>query len=253
MKSMSKLVAISLGCIILLASCTAPPAPALKATGHFTYGIISLDTLINYEMLASSGRVLGFAFDTDGVTKDTIAIGVPSGGSVTGYFIDSIALLPAGNVYFNASSIPMVDSVYTGGAPVYFDGRYQKWSVQGQSPIPSISDSLQGPFDSLVITSPPNAADVYADSGLTISWNAGSSFETTELIISPYATGAGFSDEISGSTSSEIVSPSALSLMPKGRTSISINRGVYKIGIAPNGKSYIMVTWFSSAIDVNLK
>ncbi len=241
-------------------SCSAPQTPQTK-TGPFTYGIVTLDTPIAYTFYASSSHSDGF--DSTGSTRDTLVW--PSLMLATAYFNDtssaSSSWLSAGTVTFNGTGIPLDSGnvYFSQSAPVYFDGRYQPWNIQGSGTVPAISDSLEGPYDSVTIASPTVAANVSEDSNLTITWNTGNSSETTMLMIIPSggaqgssASGQGYYDEISGASGSYIIPSVSLSQIPKGHATISISRGVYKIGRASNGQNYVMVSWSNDARDINL-
>jgi hypothetical protein len=251
-KAMIKTITLLIGIPCILISCAAPQSPATKTNGKFTYGIITLDTQANYSMIASSAKAEGYDTTSAGV-KDTLIW--PSVSIATALFGDSASTswYNAGTVTFNGVSLPIDSGNYINpGAPVYFTGGYQNWSVQGSGSVPAISDSLQGPFDSVTISAPSNAANVSEASNLTITWNAGNSAETALLIISPSGGGQGFSDEISGSLGTYVIPSTSLSLIPKGHATISISRGVYKIGRASNGQNYIMVTYADDSHDIIL-
>ncbi|HET6402191.1 MAG TPA: hypothetical protein VFH95_12450 [Candidatus Kapabacteria bacterium] len=252
---MVKHATLLVGIVFFFASCSAPQGPQIKK-GSFTYGIITLDTAVSYSLLASSGNAEGFVFDSTGTVKDTLVW--PTETLATAYFADvadTTRWQPAGGVTFNGPALP-IDSgnaYFYPGAPVYLDGRSQVWNIPGSSSVPAFRDSLQGPFEPVNLSAPSNAANVSEASDLNISWNTGNSSETTLLIVIPSAGGQGYSDEISGSTSSYTIPSASLSEIPKGRATISISRGVYKIGTASNGQSYIMVVWSNDTRDINLQ
>ncbi len=130
---------------------------------------------------------------------------------------------------------------------------------RGQAPCRQLVIRFRA-VDSLTIYGPTVAASVSEDSNLTITWNAGNSAETTMLMIIPSggsqtasASGQGYYDEISGSLGSYVISSSNLSQIPKGKATISLSRGVYKIGTASNGQNYIIVSWANTTRDINLQ
>jgi len=248
-----KKLPLILGAFLIIASCSEPQSPR-KMEGMFTYGIITLDTPVSYALLGSCSKGLGFVFDS---TSKYILVW-PHVSSASAYFgdvADTSKWQPAGTVTLNGSALPdSAGNTYQYlDAPVYLDGRTQVWNVQGSSTVPAIKDSLLGPYDSVTIASPPNAANISESSGLTVTWNSGNTAETGMIIIIPSAGGQGYSDEISGSTSSYTIPSASLSEIPKGRATISISRGVYKIGKASNGQSYIMVVWSNDTRDINLQ
>jgi hypothetical protein len=204
-------------------------------------------------MIASVAKSEGF--DTI-ISGHTDTLNWPTVSYASALFGDSAASYwyNAGTVKFNDVTMSIDSGNYLlPGPPVYLNGSCQYWNVQGSGSVPAISDSLQGPFDSLSIATPVNVAYVREDSNLTITWNAGNSSETTILIVRPFAGGQGYSDEISGSAGTYVIPSSSLSLIPKGHATISVSRGVFKIGRATNGDNYIMVTYTNDSHDIILQ
>jgi hypothetical protein len=169
----------------------------------------------------------------------------------------------AGNVSVNGSSLGKItQSGYTYYmvpdpanplgtlSNVYFDGSIHNWSVSGGNGVPALSGGVTSPV-SFNITAPASNASVSAASGLTVSWNGGTSSKVLVYLVSLSSSGkAVFSQDLADDGSHTFTASEMTGIT--GQVMIQVVKYRYN-EIASGGKSYYAVAEIVKSVNATIQ
>ncbi|GAB4139470.1 MAG: hypothetical protein Fur0015_10330 [Ignavibacteriales bacterium] len=213
------------------------PIPAFEGTN--VNGVMAT---IGYEFatlptLPPVSLTMGFAqFGDKGVDAGTVMVNESTLGKIS----------QSGSTYYISPSPTNPTGTLDN---VYFNGSMHNWTVAGGNGVPALSGGVQSPI-SFNITAPASNATVSAASGLTVSWNGGSSAKVLVYLISLSSSGkAVFSQDLSDD-GSHTFSASELSGIT-GQVMIQVVKYHYN-EIASGGKSYYAVAEIVKSVNATL-